>query len=91
MSSDRLEAAIRGLAEVLVDELRAEVAAEPAAAMPDRLLDVASASAALGGVSRSTLYGFIGSGQLRSISVGRHRFIPSTALAEFIAGRSDPP
>lgn len=40
-------------------------------------------------LSRPVLYSLINSGQLRSITIGRARRIPSTALEEFIADRLD--
>jgi excisionase family DNA binding protein len=82
--SDRLEAAVRELVDALRDELRTEAACDQGA--PDRLLSVAEAREALGGVSRSTLYGEIQAGRLRSAKVGRRRLVPAAAIAEYIAG-----
>jgi excisionase family DNA binding protein len=36
-------------------------------------------------VSRSTIFGLIGSGQLRSVLIGRRRLIPEQAIRDFIA------
>ena len=79
--SDRIEAAIRELA----DALRAELATEARPA-PDRLLSVDEAAAGLG-IGRSVLYGEMGAGRLRSVKVGRRRLIPAASIAEYIAER----
>lgn len=50
--------------------------------------DVATASDALG-IGRTTLYGEIDSGRLRSIKVGRRRLITRAALEQWIADRSE--
>ena len=76
------EAAIRSAVVALVAALVA--ATETAAAdAPDRLLSVDEAGALLG-LRRSKVYGLLGSGQLRSLAVGRRRLIPSSAVREFI-------
>lgn len=36
------------------------------------------------GVGRSTLYGLMNSGQLRSVKIGKNRLIPESAIVEFI-------
>jgi excisionase family DNA binding protein len=38
------------------------------------------------GVGRSTVFGLVRSGQLRSVKVGRRRLIPEQALVDFIDG-----
>lgn len=78
--SDRIERAIRELADALRDELRAETA--PAA--PERLLSLAESTVMLG-VGKGTVKSLVSQGRLRSIKVGRRRLVPSDALAEFIA------
>ena len=83
--SDRLDAALRELADALREEVRAELA--PIASAPDRLLSIDEAGAALN-LGRSLLYSEIGAGRLRSCRVGRRRLIPAGALADYIAGRS---
>jgi excisionase family DNA binding protein len=50
-----------------------------------RLLSIKQACCVLG-LSRTTLYAQLTSGQLRSVTVGRRRFIPRDAIDEFIAG-----
>jgi excisionase family DNA binding protein len=77
----RLEAA---LAE-LVTALREEVASGAAPTPPERLLSVGEAAATLG-ISRTTAYGEIGAGRLRTIAVGRRRLVSSSAVADFIRG-----
>lgn len=83
--TDRLSLAVAELVEAIRETVRAEADAAPRA--PDRLLDVDEAAAALG-LGRSALYGLIGSGDLRSIRVGRRRLVPAAAIAAFIAERA---
>jgi excisionase family DNA binding protein len=78
--TDRLDAAVAEL----VAALREEIATARPAMAPERLLDVDEAAAALG-VGRSTVYGEIAAGRLRSLHVGRRRLLPASAIAEFIA------
>lgn len=78
----RLTAALSELVEALREELRAE-AGPPA---PDRLLDIEEAAATLG-LGRTSVYGEMSAGRLRSIRVGRRRLIPAAAVAEYIAER----
>lgn len=44
-------------------------------------------------VGRSTVYGLLGSGELRSVKVGKRRLVPEAALVDFIekldAGAAD--
>lgn len=49
-----------------------------------RLLSIKEASRLLG-VGRTTLYGEMAAGRLRSVTVGRRRFVPRDAIDEFIA------
>ena len=48
-----------------------------------RLHDIPSAQERLG-ISRSTLYSLMQSGQLRSVHVGARRLIPEQAIVDFI-------
>lgn len=82
--SDRLSLAVSELVEALREELRAEAEASPRA--PDRLLDVDETASTLG-LGRTSVYGEIAAGRLRSIRVGRRRLIPAAAIAEYIAER----
>jgi excisionase family DNA binding protein len=75
--TDRLANALSELVEALREEVRAEAEASPRA--PDRLLSVDEASAQLG-LGRSKVYGEIGLGHLRSLSVGRRRLVPQSAI-----------
>jgi excisionase family DNA binding protein len=82
--TDRLEAAIRDLAAAI----RAEV---PSAVEPDApvaLLDVREAARRLG-ISRTTLYGEIGAGRVRSIKIGRRPIVPADALANYVRTLQD--
>ena len=80
------EAAIRSAVDALVAALVAATDGDTDA--PDRLLSVDEAAALLG-IGRSVPYSLIGSGRIRSISVGRRRLIPTSAIREFVdeAGR----
>jgi excisionase family DNA binding protein len=49
-----------------------------------RLLSIKNACRFLG-LSRTTVYALLASGKLRSVTVGRRRFVPSDAIDEFIA------
>jgi excisionase family DNA binding protein len=51
-----------------------------------RLLPVEAVMAQLG-VGRSTVFGLLGSGELTSITIGRRRLVPQSAVDEFIAAR----
>ena len=70
----------------LVDALVAEVAREAEARVraPDRLLAIDEAAATLG-LGRTSTYGEIAAGRLRSIKVGRRRLVPAGSIAEYIA------
>lgn len=58
---------------------------EANAAAAPLLLSIKEACRLLG-VSRTTLYGELAAGRLRSVTVGRRRFIPCEAVEAFIAG-----
>jgi len=57
-----------------------------AKAMP-RLLSIKQATFELG-VSRTSTYALIAAGKLKTVKIGRRRFITIEALDEFIAGLS---
>jgi excisionase family DNA binding protein len=40
-------------------------------------------------LGRTAVYGLIQSGQLRSVTVGKHRLIPAEALADWVRSLSD--
>lgn len=48
------------------------------------LLTVEQAAEQLGGVSRSTLYQLLRSGELASVKIGRRRLIPAEAIADYV-------
>jgi excisionase family DNA binding protein len=76
-----LEDGFRALVrEVVREELELAVEMRP---QPETLLDVDEARARLGGIARSTLYQLLDRGSLRSLTIGRRRVIPSSAIAEF--------
>jgi excisionase family DNA binding protein len=82
--SDRLEVAVRELVDALREELRLERQAGP-----PPLLSVDQAAERLG-VSRTSMYGMIRRGELRTIRVGRRRLVPESAIADVVedGGRS---
>jgi len=49
-----------------------------------RLLSIRCACRILG-ISRTSLYALMVSGQLQSVTIGRRRFVPRNAIEEFIA------
>jgi excisionase family DNA binding protein len=57
---------------------------DPIVADKPLLLDIDDVMAELS-VGRSTVFGLISSGQLRSVKVGRRRLIPATSLLDFVA------
>ncbi len=58
----------------MTDALAAEVA---------RLNSIEQVQTRLG-IGRSMVFELIGSGKLRSVSIGRRRLVPETAIADFI-------
>lgn len=56
---------------------------------PARLLVPVSEAAQLLGISRGTAFELIGTGQLRSIKVGRRRLVPRQALEELVTSLLD--
>jgi excisionase family DNA binding protein len=81
MTTPRILAAVAELTEALAEAVRLEAASVPAA--PDRLLSVDEAAHTLG-IGRSRLYVEIGKGHVRSISSGRRRLIPASAITKFV-------
>ncbi|SEP02792.1 helix-turn-helix domain-containing protein [Trujillonella endophytica] len=43
------------------------------------------ASQALGGLGRTKVYELISSGELRTVKIGRRRFVPASAVEEYVA------
>lgn len=85
-TDEAIRAAVDALADAVIAAIRAEAAAarEPAS---DRLMSIDEAAAALG-IGRSHLYAEIGAGRLRSLTSGRRRLVPSSAVTEYIERRS---
>lgn len=69
------------MTEQLMDEV-ARLVAE--ATRPGRLNQLDDVMARLG-VGRSTVFGLLASGRLRSVKIGRRRLVPEQALIDFIA------
>lgn len=54
--------------------------------MEQQLLSVyPDAGRALGGLGRTKLYELIASGELRTVKIGRRRFVPASAVEEYVA------
>ena len=81
----RIRDAFATLADVVVEALRTEARV---AGGPERLLTIREAQEALGGLSRSALYGLINRGTLRSVKPNRRRYVPASAIAEIAKGDS---
>lgn len=82
--NDRMAAAIAELAAAITEAAAADVPAPG----PDRLYSIAEAGAMLGGVGRTSIYGLLDSGALRSVRVGRRRLIAAGAIRDYIEARS---
>jgi excisionase family DNA binding protein len=54
---------------------------------PDRLVALDEAREQLGGIARSTVHQLTASGELRSVRIGRRRFVPASELARFVRAR----
>lgn len=76
-AEERVRATAAELGEALVELVHASAAER--ARGPVQLLSVAEAAKRLG-VSRTSAYQLIGSGRLRSITVGRRRLVPASEL-----------
>jgi excisionase family DNA binding protein len=57
----------------------------PTSATPEPLVDSINDAAVRLGLSRTTLYELMASGQLRSIKVGKRRLIPRDAQRDLLA------
>lgn len=76
---------IRSAAARFADELVAALAdVEPATAAPEKLLTVVETLQVIG-VARSTLYGLLDRGEIRSLTIGRRRLVPRSSIDQFIA------
>ena len=79
--SARLEAAVAELVASL-EELVVKLAPEDD--RPPVLLSVEQVARRLG-IGRTSVYGQIAAGKLRSVKVGRRRLVPSDALGDLVA------
>jgi excisionase family DNA binding protein len=52
----------------------------------DRLNDIDIVQVKLGGIGRTKLYRLIKDGELKSVKIGKRRFIPDSAIAAYIEG-----
>jgi excisionase family DNA binding protein len=77
--STRLETALAELVDALREELRADLG-QPT---PARLLTVDETAEMLR-LSRTTVYGELAAGRLRSAKVGRRRLVAETWVREYI-------
>lgn len=57
--------------------------------MDQELYSINKARMLMGGISRGTLYGLLRTGVLRSVPIGRRRFITAEAIKFFIASASE--
>jgi excisionase family DNA binding protein len=49
------------------------------------LLPVSDTGKALGGLGRTKVFELIKSGELRTVKIGRRRFVPASAVEEYVA------
>lgn len=76
------------------DDLRPEPAESPPPKVEtqpisdgiDRLNDIDIVQVKLGGLGRTKVYRLIASGELKSVKIGKRRFVPDSAIAEYIQG-----
>jgi excisionase family DNA binding protein len=54
---------------------------------PDRLCTLDEVRERLGGIARSTVHQLTASGELRSVRIGRRRFVPASELTRFVRVR----
>ncbi len=84
--SDRLDSAIREMAAAL----RAEIAADVRPTIAPRLLSIADTRAALGNLSRASVYALIARQELRTIHSGRRVFCTAQSVFDYIERQSNP-
>jgi len=73
------------LLPVLVDLLRDGRSSDSSTPPTTALLPVEEAARRLG-IGRTSTFGLIRSGELRSVNVGRRRLVPADAIEECVAG-----
>lgn len=79
-AESRIRTAFAELADAVVAAVRAEA---PVAGAPERLLSIDQAAELLG-VGRTRVYAELASGRLRSVTAGRRRLVPSSAIRDFV-------
>ena len=52
--------------------------------MNDKLNDIEGTQRKLGGLGRTRVFDLIGTGELKSVKIGRRRFVPDSAIQEYI-------
>lgn len=57
--------------------------------MNDKLHDIESTKAQLGGLGRTTVFELLRTGALRSVKVGKRRMVPQSEIDRYIAGLLD--
>lgn len=62
-----------------------QIVADTPAYAGDRLYNIEEARERLGGISRSALYDLLNAGRLRSVHVGKRRFVPASEITAFIS------
>lgn len=55
---------------------------------PDTLLNEQATRERLGGIGHTKFFDLIKSGELRTVTIGRRRFVPSSEVDRFIADRT---
>ena len=82
MTTPRIEAAVAELAAALSEAISTQA---PTAGVRPKLLDIPTACAALGGLSRAKFYKMLASGDgPRTIKIGKRRMVVEASLAEFV-------
>lgn len=54
------------------------------AASPDRLNCIEETQSKLGDLGRTRLFSLLATGELKSVKIGRRRFVPDSAIADYI-------
>ena len=58
---------------------------KPSADVTPLLYDITTIQKLLGGISRSTIYELFQSGQLKSVKLGKRRFVPHDEALRYVA------
>ncbi|WP_369053888.1 DNA-binding protein [Kineococcus terrestris] len=57
----------------------------------DRLLDEATTRTQLGGIGKTTFYKLLSEGQLRTVKLGRRRFVLAASVQDYITRLQEQP